>query len=259
MALRNLVLTDFDRLIETEVDEKEMWDSQNPLSAESAYEYMRSNIALLRRCGAQTDGNQPINAVSGFVINEQDKVDRPELKNPADIVGGAQNVALLIWGSPHPNPSSSVACSHGSRCGSSDYKTQAFESMAWLCAGSVIMVFGDKYDVEFYQPQHNQFDDKPQNRFLLSGRMYSREYVSMASGNGMRFAVPDVDQDCLMVAMLVTPEHMKRIVYHNDAIDFGATCLAILNHMADHERAVALGTYDASLEREIYLASREQQ
>ena len=80
----------------------------------------------------------------------------------------------------------------------------------------------------------------------------------MASGNGMRFAVPNVDKDCLMVAMLVAPEHMKHIMYHNNAIDFGATCLSILGDMADCERAVALGTYDASLEREIYLASIQQ-
>ena len=98
-----------------------------------------------------------------------------------------------------------------------------------------------KHNVEFYQPQHTMFATKPRNRFLLCGQMYSREYVSMASGNGMRFAVPDVDKDCLMVAMLAAPEHMKHIVYRNDAIDFGAACLSILGDMTDCERAIALG------------------
>ena len=80
----------------------------------------------------------------------------------------------------------------------------------------------------------------------------------MASGNGMRFAVPDVDKDSLIIAMLTTPQHMKHIVYREDAIDFGSTCLAILSDMAANEHAIALGVYDASLEREIYLASAEQ-
>ena len=259
MALAKLILTDFDRLKDTAIDEKEMWGLQKPLSKESAYQHMISNIALLGACGAITDGPYPMNAVSGFPLSAQDRIDWPELKNPRDIAGGIQNVKLLIWGSPHPAASSGAGVLHGSNHKSETDKAEAFESMAWLCSGTTIMVFANKYDVEFWQPQHTKFHTKPLNRFLLCGRMFSRDYVSMASGNGMRFAVPDVDKDCLMVAMLVAPEHMKHIMYHNNAIDFGATCLSILGGMADCERAVALGIYDASLEREIYLASIQQQ
>ena len=257
MALAKLILTDFDRLTNTQIDEEEMWGLLKPLSKDSAYQRMISNITLLRTCGAITDGPYPMNAVSGFPLSAQDRVHWPELKNPVDIAGDMQNVALLIWGSPHPTASSAAPVLHGSTHKSETYKAEAFESMAWLCSGTTIMVFANKYDVEFYQPQHTKFDTKPLNRFLLCGRMFSRDYVSMASGNGMRFAVPDVDKDCLMVAMLVAPQHMKHIVYRNDAIDFGATCLSILGDMADCERAIALGIYDASLEREIYLASVE--
>lgn len=233
MALAKLILTDLDRLKDTQIDEKQMWGSQKPVSTESGYKRMMHNIGQLRECGAETDGHHPFNAVSGFPINEQDKIKRSELNSPADIAGGMQNVALLIWGSPHPNPSSDACDIHGSNCVSATYKAQAFWSMAWLCSGTALMVFADKYNVEFYKPQHTVFDTKPRNRFLLCGQMYSRQYVSMASGNGMRFAVPDVDKDCLMVAVLTAPKHMKHIVYRNDAIDLGATCLSILGEMAD--------------------------
>ena len=40
--------------------------------------------------------------------------------DPADIAGDIQNVALLIWGSPHPAASSAARVLHGSkqsRCG----------------------------------------------------------------------------------------------------------------------------------------------
>ena len=258
MALTKLILTDFDRLRDTPVDRTEMWGSLAPLSEDTAYERMVRNVALLRACFS-ADGHLPLNMVSGFPISEEDRRGLPELKSPADIAGGLQNVALLVWGSPHPNPSSSLGSIHGSASVSADYKTQAFEPMAWLSSGTSIMVFPCKYDVELYQPQHNKFDRKPQNRFLLCGRMYSREYVPMASGNGLRFAVPDVDNDHLMIAMLVPPRHLKHIAYRDGAVDFGATCLSILGEMDGAERAVSLGVYDASLEREIYLASQEKQ
>ena len=44
-----------------------------------------------------------MNAMSEFPFDEQDNVKRLELNNPADIAGGIQNVALLIWISSHPN------------------------------------------------------------------------------------------------------------------------------------------------------------
>ena len=73
MALAKLILTDFDRLKDIEVDEEEVWGSQKHLSAESAYKRMLRNVAQLRECGAITDGCCPINVVSGFPINQEDK------------------------------------------------------------------------------------------------------------------------------------------------------------------------------------------
>ena len=80
----------------------------------------------------------------------------------------------------------------------------------------------------------------------------------MASVNGMRFIVPNSSQARTMISMLVAPNHMEHIVYRNESIDFGATCLAIMNAMTGDESAVALGVYDLSFEKEILLALNER-
>ena len=84
--------------------------------------------------------------------------------------------------------------------------------------------------------------------------MYSRAYVPMASSNGMRFTVPGAEDNDIMVAMLVSPKHMRHVVYYNDAIDVGKTCVSIMASMANDDIAVALGVYDLSLEMEMYLS-----
>eukprot|EP00973_Karenia_brevis_P015259 2086245-Karenia_brevis.AAC.1 len=129
--------------------------------------------------------------------------------------------------------------------------------MAWLCpTGTVIMTFPRKYRVEFYQPR---YDATATNRTLVVGQMYSRKYIPMASGNGMRFAVPGASDDIVMVAMLVQPQHCQYIVHRNDAIDVGATALAIMRSLnKSTEVGAALGVYDCSLEMELVLALNEQ-
>ena len=82
----------------------------------------------------------------------------------------------------------------------------------------------------------------------------------MASGNGKRWTVPDVDKDNLMIAMLVLPKHMELTRFRDDGrIDLGATCLAIIDGMVADECAISLGCYDASLEFEVYLALEEKE
>ena len=81
--------------------------------------------------------------------------------------------------------------------------------MAWLCPNAtVMMAVPQKYLVEFYQP----LQEGATNRVLMCGKMYSRHYIPMASGNGMRFVVAGSDSDNIIIAMLMLPEHRQLLV-----------------------------------------------
>ena len=154
---------------------------------------MEKNLAALSHLGAQTDGGLPFNKVSGF---PKEDIDCLDLLNPVEIFPQKQ-LRLLMWGSPHPNPSCNNGVIHGSKAISVQYKTQAFESMAWLCpTGVVAMAFSDKYEVEFYQPCS---DPTAANRVFVCCRMHSRGYVPMASSDGLRYTIPDGLRDTLRV------------------------------------------------------------
>lgn len=255
--MSKLILTDFGRLTDATVNKNELWGELKPISADSAYARLTSNMKKLTEHGARGEsvGGKlvlPINRISGFPIGGDDRLKFPNLKGPGEVEGDAsKSLKLLIWGAPHPNASSSNSDIHGSMVTAADYKTQAFESMAWLCStGTVIMTFPQKYLVEFYQP----LQVNAAKRFLLCGKMFSRHYVPMASGNGMRFNVPEADAEDIVIALLLQPEYMDRVVRHGDEIDFGKTVLGILGSLSDKEYAVALGVYDASLEMELVYA-----
>jgi len=252
MAFRNLYITDFDHLVEQSTDATDIWESQTPLDAVSAYDQMLANCDQLKQYGALLDGSHPFNRVSGFAIeSDEDYTQFPGIKSPAEL-DSSRTLKFLMWGSPHPNASSSNSDFHGSNATSSVYKTNAFESMAWLApSGSIFMAFPEKYRVEMYQPMH---DLQATNRILVCGKMLSRYYTPMASGNGMRFPVPGSSIDGVMVSMLLLPEHMKYLTMVGDRIDFGSTAFKILNSLSDTEFGVALGVYDLSLEMELFHA-----
>ena len=147
MAFARLHLTDYDRLVRSYPESTEDWNWTSPVSRDTAFERMVFNVKLMKREGAVTDGDFPINMVSGYEVTPEEKEERPELKNPKDLVAGGRldNVKLLLWGSPNGNPSSNSAEKHGDKTATgSTYKTNAFESMAWLCSGTIIMSFTDK-------------------------------------------------------------------------------------------------------------------
>ena len=256
LPLTGFYVTDYDHLVNGTINTSETWYGQTPLTEDSAFSRMCINTKHLIACGAFSDSGMPFNRVSGFGVSADDRANDTFLKNPSDLAPN-KTLKLLMWGSPHPNASSSDCDIHGSGSISDKYKTEAFESMAWLClTGTVIMTFHRKYRVEFYQPQ---YDTTAANRTLVVGQMYSREYIPMASGNGMRFAVPNAGDDIVMVAMLVPLQHFQHIVHRNDAIDVGATALAIMRSLnKSTEFGAALGVYDCSLEMELVLALNEQ-
>ena len=263
-ALSKLYLTDLHRLMPVAVDHTESKDGDNgairwrPLSGtETAYARMISNVERLARMGAVTDNGLPFDQVTGFPITKKDRINMPGVRTPKEVIGATGGkVKLLMWGSPHPQPSSAVGASHGMKSKCEKGKTGAFEAMSWACDGTSIMTFSAKYNVEFLQPQHCYFEETPRNRLLMVGRMHAEEYVPMASGNGLRYTVPDADIGDTMIAMLVAPEHLPYLVFNCNGgkIHFGQTCASIIAVLKDDEFAVALGVYDLSLEMEIYLA-----
>ena len=248
MALSKLALTDFGVLCPPSGVIEATCGTQPPLhTAETAYERMRKNLAALTHLGAQTDGGLPFNQVSGF---PREDADGPDLRNPAEIFP-QKKLRLLIWGSPHPNPSCNNCTIHGSKAVSAQYKTQAFESMAWLCpTGVVAMAFSAKYQVEFYQPCS---DPTAANRALVCCRMHPRGYVPMASSDGLRYTVPDSSIDDVMIALLVPPSFLTCLAFEKERLDFGLTIRNVLKMLGEDEYGCALGVYDCSLEMELTL------
>jgi len=247
--MNNLFLTDIAVLVMK--SDEELVASQG---AESAHAVMLQNCRFLKSYGAQVDDNDiPYRNVSGFPKKTGD----PEaLQTPTEFVGANSSVALLLWGSPHKHPSDDGPMVHGpsSHVGNGTWKTQAFESMAWLAPdGFVAMTFSSKYMVELYQPQH---DDDAHNRVLLSTRLLFRQYVPMQSSPLRR--VPITDTTNVMGAFLVPYRFMTCLDWRGDALDFGSTMLRVLTALRGTEKAVALGVYDCSLEKEIGLACAER-
>ena len=166
--LSQLYLTDFDRLkARSDVDRSEMWEGRSPLSAdETAYERMVCNAKVLVDLGAQAEMGEPFNRVTGWEICDGDEERLSGLRSPASLQGGDPNkLQLLFWGSPHPNASANWSETYGPSP-DSQYKCEAFESMAWKCSGTVMMTFPAKYNVEFLQPLHHFFDERPADRIL---------------------------------------------------------------------------------------------
>ena len=82
MALARLHLTDYDRLVRSYPHRTENWNGISPVSRDTAFERMVFNLNLMKREGAVTDGDFPINRVSGYEVTPEEKKEQPELKNP---------------------------------------------------------------------------------------------------------------------------------------------------------------------------------
>ena len=213
---------------------------------------MLKNLFDLTSWGALTSEGRPherfglpFDKVSGF---QRKPTDAPDIRNPSDLYPGKE-LKLLLWGSPHGNPSSNDGSHHGPRTPSEVFKTQAFEAMAWLCPrGTVIMTFPSKYIVEFYQPCSAAAAAK---RILVCGPMYSREYVPMSSSNGLRYTVPNATREDIMISLLVPPSLMQCVVIANGRIDFASTVQGVLDTLDDREFGCAFGVNDCSLEAEL--------
>lgn len=252
LPLSKLFVTDFDRLTHIMANDMdpEYTTPVGKLGSMSAFEVLMGNASVLGELGCQlAEDGGPFNAVSGFAKQEADSAD---VQVPEDIIPAGTKVGMLLWGSPHPNPSACTGQYHGSHDTGADYKTQAFESMAWLAPEAFIaMPFPEKYRVEFYQPLHHK---SAVARTLVVTRIHVQQYVPMCSSNGYRYSIYGVDKDSIMVAMLVPPRYLSCLSFKEGALDLGMTILNVLLVMPADERGVALGCYDLSCEMEIYLA-----
>lgn len=258
MALGNLYLTDFDRLVEVADEDlpKMRKVAEGRIGEESAFSVMVTRAKRMQELGCvMADDGLPINHVTGFPKRPSDPAD---VKEPKDILPTNTEIGLLCWGSPHFNASACSGAHHGSMKSGASYKTEAFESMAWMAPrGFVIMTFPDKYRVEFYQPQ---YDTNAEHRILMVARAHVRSYLPMTSSNGYRYPITDTDAERVMVAMLVPPRFLHCVSYIRGTVgggkvDFGMTCLRVLRSLTPSERGVALGCYDLSCEMEIALAA----
>ena len=217
-----------------------------PRLVTTSYARMLKNLSELTSWGALTSVfGLPFDKVSGFPRKPKDA---PDILNPSELYPDKE-LKLLLWGSPHGNPSSNDGSHHGPRTPEDIFQTQAFESMAWLCPrGTVIMTFPSKYIVEFYQPCSEAAAAK---RILLCGPMYSRHYVPMTSSDGLRYTIPNATRDDIMISLLVPPSLMQCVVIANGRIDFASTVQGVLDTLDDREFGCALGVNDCSLEAEL--------
>jgi hypothetical protein len=249
-ALSNLHLTDFDGLREGAVDAGDPECTGQLCDGNvNAFCVLKERATLMASLGAKIDEltGLPFNNVSGFAKSASESI-----LNPIDVIPPGCNVGLLLWGSPHPNPSSCDRESHGCFTTGATYKTNAFESMAWLApSGFICMPFPQKYVVEFFQPQQ----PAAAQRILVVSKAYVREYVPMTSSNTVRYPISGATKDSVMVACLVPPRFLESLAWMPDGqLDLGLTLLNVLAALTPFEKGVALGCYDLSCEMEIVAA-----
>ena len=258
MSLSKLWITDLEVIVdprELEEEDREIirrseerWHYPPLHEEETAFQRMQDNVRLLRADGARTNGDAPIEGVSGFDVNEEP--DHPDIINSA-MLSPTGTLRLLWWGSPHPNPSSGGRLRHGTRITGVVCKNHAFEAMQWLCPhGTVAMTFPDRYPVELLQPRSLCEDSE---KTLYCGRMYTRSYVPMTSGSGRRYTIGGADRSNTMLAMQVAPMHLDCVSRVGNRLDFSTTMKKIMATFEETDFAVALGVYDCSLEVELLL------
>ena len=251
MGLDKLVLTDFRSFCPPVGALGTTWHGEQPVDGqETAYTRLTENLQSLSEAGAITNRGPLYEKVSGFPTTYGGDA---AVRNPAELFPGKE-LKLLWWGAPHWNPSSCNGTFHGSGADGPGYKTNAFESMVWLCPrGTVAMTFPAKFAVEFYQPCYHH---DAANRILICGKMYSRRYVPMVSSDGLRYTIPDTTIDDTMIAILLPPSLMACVAFEGGRIDFGLTMRQLLDALGENEYGCALGVYDCSLEMELTLPPR---
>ena len=229
-------------------------DTNNERSVE-LFDEIQRNLTKLQLGGAQG----PHYGISGFRVPSE----RMDYARVAEREGF--KVGMAYWGSPDwshnrmPRYFDHDTIPHTTT--SDVFKTNAWESMRWLSRDCFnCITFSPKDKVEFYPPQWKRQDERedfPTGRQLIVGEGYFRQYVPLMSG-GQRHPI-SLPGEPILVAMLVPTRFRECLHYTQERLDFGKTCLAVLNTLAPTERAIELGGQTFSLTFEIHLAKVEQE
>ena len=229
-------------------------DTNNERSVE-LFDEIQRNLTTLQLGGA----HGPHYGISGFRVPSE----RMDYVRVAERLGF--KVGMAYWGSPDwshnrmPRYFDHDTIPHTTT--SDVFKTNAWESMRWLSRDCFnCITFSPKDKVEFSPPQWTRQDcreDFPTGRQLIVGEGYFRQYVPLMSG-GLRHPV-SWKREPTFVAMLVPTRFRECLHYTQERLDFGKTCLAVLNKLAPTEVAIELGGQTFSLTFEIHLAKMEQE
>ena len=202
--------------------------------------------ARLLHCGPHI---LPHVRISGFPVRSYQK----HLRNPQDLVPPGFTVAALIWGAPHFLTADNDRASrhgpgrdHSHNAPNAKYKSQAFESMCWLCKELVVMTFPGSYrEIDFW-PRC-----PPDDRAILIQPVSFHRHFSSVTG---RFcAVSSNVQE--RVAMAVPPRMYPLLHQHNDrqtnCLDFAGFMLSVHQLLDASEAMVELGCNCATLSMEL--------
>ena len=116
----------------------------------AALDEAMENALQLRACGASL----PIYGINGFPV---DATCPGSVRDFRSLVSSPCRIALVYWGSPNWHGNNTER-KHAEGLGnSSEFKTNAFESMGWLSGSAfTAMTFSSRYGVQFYHPLYNK-------------------------------------------------------------------------------------------------------
>ena len=207
--------------------------------------------ALGAHVGRAQDGSAgAIVDVTGFTLEDDTEGRERGLREPIDILPKGHMLAGVIWGSPHGHASDLKSSSrHGPWASSNaDFKTKAFEAMAYVCQGLVIMSLPSKYKIEFW-PRIRQSD----RRSLLQCRVRYLAHKSSVTGH----AVPIDETYEEAIAMLLPPGYVDLANRHTDratnTLNYAAFIRNVYADSGATEHFVELGCNTASLSMELVL------
>lgn len=231
----------FRKLILTDIEEQPAAHDSDSEETQRLYRDKRRITKVLCDLGALG----PFFQISGFQGRKFKTID--QLGHP---------LALAFWGSPHWGVVNDGAST--SFRDSAQFKTNAFESLSWMCPQAFIaMTFSEKYGAEFWSPKYNQTrqEDCRCSRELRIVEGFFREYAPIGSGTSFRRLSETTKT---MVAMLIPYRFRDAVTYRGEQCDLGVTMYRVLQRISQGpEYAVEVGGQTFELGYELYLAKQE--
>ena len=218
---------------------------------------LQSSLTWLAAHGAQVGACAPITGVSGFVV----KGGNDKISNPKQIIPEGETLSCLIWGAPHGCPSDHRRSSaHAPRAATNHaFKTNAWESISWLCDGLVIMTFPSRYMPDLWPRgcgDGGHGSRAGDRRFLISMPVRFRRHRSQVTGVACPL-IGDNSDEIEMVVMCVPPGKCFDLVHKHTVgchLNFGEFVLEFYESLSSDEHVVELGCSTATLSLEVVLA-----